>query len=152
MARKYFDRLFYRAAGTPAASLVYANDAISGWTKCVGSLAGVKAAGLDADGKDELGDGTELVTSEKVAPEITLKNFTAANAATIRSAFLNVLVDVVVLDSQQISPAYAAWATRLYPKNDIGNDAEPTIVLSGQRKAGAAITNTPFTYVTVTIT
>jgi hypothetical protein len=148
MARKYFNEVYYRAAATPVSTFAYSSG-ISGWTKLVGAVADKAKSGLEGI-KEKMGDGTEHVQSEKAAPEIIVKEFTAANYSTIRSAFLNTKVDILLIDTEQKSPAYVAWGIILYPKLDIAGGEEPQIVLSGEREAGAAITNLPFTLVTIT--
>lgn len=149
MASKFLDKIFYRTAGAALSALptiagTYPVMTISGWTEIVGASAEKAKLGIDADQKSGMGDGTEYVSSEKTAVEITVKNFTKANYDTLRTAFLNNKVDILMLDNEVRTVAYAAQNLRLYPKIDIAGGEEPAIVISGERKAGAGITNAPF--------
>ncbi|HNX38749.1 MAG TPA: hypothetical protein PL124_09670 [Candidatus Cloacimonadota bacterium] len=143
MAKKYFNLIFYRAAGAVISSATkggsYPNYTISGWTLVPGGIADKAKIGLADDGKDGMGDGTEYTSGEKEAVEIIVKNFTAANHASIRSAFLNVKVDVLMMDSEQPGTAYVAHGIVLYPKPDINGGEEPMITISGERKVGAGL-------------
>ena len=149
MASKYLDKVFYRAAGAALSALptiggTYPTMTISGWTEVVGAVAEKAKLGIDADAKSAMGDGTEMVSSEKAPVELTVKNFTKANYDALRSAFLNQKVDVIMLDNEVRTVAYAVQGVRLYPKIDVTGGEEPQIVISGERKAGAGITNAPF--------
>ena len=150
MAVKKFDKVYYRTAATPVSSVTYA-DPPSGWTAMpAGALLADKAKNnLDKDVTEPLGDGTIYVGSEKAAPEFALINFAAADFGTIRTALINNKVDILLIDSQQKSPAYATWGVRLYPKLDGEGGTEPKITLSGEVSRGIAATNPPFSLVTV---
>lgn len=148
MASKFLDKIFYRTAGAALSALptvagTYPVMTISGWTEIVGAAAEKAKLGIEPDGKSGMGDGTEYVNSEKAAVEFTIKNFTKANYDALRTAFLNNKVDVIMLDNEVRTVAYAAQNLRLYPKLDITGGEEPTVVVSGERKAGAGITNSP---------
>lgn len=150
MAVKKFDKVFYRTAATPVSSVAYA-DPPSGWTALpAGALLADKAKNnSDKDVVEPLGDGTDYVGSEKSAPEFALINFAAADFGTIRTALINNKVDILLIDSQQKSPAYATWGVRLYPKLEGNGGEEQKITCSGEVKRGITATNPPFTLVTV---
>jgi hypothetical protein len=154
MAKQYFNRVFYRTATTitdaATATGTYPDYLVTDWTLLVGGIADKAKLGLDADSKEVMGDGTELTSSEKVPIEITVMNFTAANYATIRAALLNTKLDWLFMDSDQHAVSYAAFGVRAYPKLEITGGEEPKIVIAGERKIGAGVTNTPFKMVTVT--
>jgi len=140
---KHFDRIFYRNAAALITAATkggtYPAYTISGWIPLVGSVAAGAKIGLDADAKDPMGDGTELTVGEKIPVEITVKDFTAANYATIRAAFLNKNVDVLFMDTNQPDVCYAAHGVKLYPKFDGTGGAEPMIVIAGERKCGSGL-------------
>jgi hypothetical protein len=153
MAKHYFNRIFYRAATTIATTATmtgtYPDYLVTGWTAVVGGIADKGKLGLDADAKEVMGDGTELTSSEKVPVEIIVKNFSAANYATLRTACLNNKLDFLFMDADQPGVCYAAFGVRAYPKIDITGGEEPTLTIAGERKIGAGVTNTPFQMVTV---
>lgn len=149
MASKYLDKVFYRAAGAALSALptiggTYPVMTISGWTEVVGAVAEKAKLGIDADAKSAMGDGTEMVSGEKAAVEFSVKNFTKANHDALRTAFINQKVDILMIDNEVRSVAYVAQGVRLYPKLDVVGGEEPVITVSGERKAGAGITNSPF--------
>jgi hypothetical protein len=151
---KYFSLVFYRTAAAVVTSLTkggtYPNFTFSGWTLIPGAIADKTKTGLDADVKETMGDGTEMVRSEQVPVEVIIKDFTGANFSAIRSALINQKLDFLLLDPDQPATAYAAFGVRAYPKLDIASNEEPSITVSGTRKIGAAATNTPFQHITVT--
>jgi hypothetical protein len=153
MAKHYFNRIFYRNATTIATTATmtgtYPDYLVTGWTAVVGGIADKGKLGLDADAKEVMGDGTELTSSEKIPVEIIVKNFTAANYATLRTACLNAKLDFLFMDADQPTLCYAAFGVRAYPKIDITGGEEPTLTIAGERKIGAGVTNTPFQMVTV---
>lgn len=154
MAKKYFYRVFYRSATTIITSATkggsYPDYTISGWTPIPGLAAEVAKMSPDIDGEEPLGDGTQLATGEKIPLEVKIVGFTSANYATIRGAFVNTKVDLLLMDPDQFSTSYAAFGVRLFPKLTVEGGAEPAIVLAGERKYGAGVSTLPFQMVTVT--
>ncbi len=153
MNRQYFKNVYYRAASTVVSTLTkggsYPDYTFSGWTALVGAVADKAKLGLEPDGKDPMGDGTERVSGEKVPVEIGIREFTGANYATIRAAFLNTKVDVLFYDPEQPTVAFAAFGVRAYPGINITGGEDPVITLQGERKTGAGITGTPFQIIAV---
>jgi hypothetical protein len=152
--KKNFDLVYYRAAGAPISTATkggtYPAYTFSGWTPVVGVVAKENTnIGIDKDGVTELGDGTEYVGGEAAPVSVELVGFTGANYATLRGAMINTKLDFMLMDSEQPAVAYAAFGIRAYPKLDLASGEEPKIVVSGSRKAGAGVTNTPFAHVTV---
>lgn len=152
--KKFFSNIYYRAAGTIATTLTkggtYPAYTFANWTPLVGSQDGSKIS-LEDDGKTPAdGGATERVSGEKVPVEITVTDFTAVNFATIRAAFKNVKVDVLLVDSDQPDVGYAVFGTRLYPKLEIPSGEEAKIVISGDRKYGSGVTTEPFQMVAIT--
>jgi hypothetical protein len=153
MGKKFFNRIYYRAAGTIVTTLTkggtYPAYTFSGWTLLVGEMEGAKMS-IEDDGKAKVdGGATEYVPGEKIPIEIMVTNFTAANLATIRSAFKNVKLDVLLVDSDQPDVAYAAFGVRLYPKVDFPSGEDEKIILSGERKFGSGVSTAPFQTITV---
>jgi len=145
----FLDRIFYRTAGAPLTALpsitgTYPTATVNGWTEIVGAVAEKPKMSLEPDVKSARGDGTERTDSEKAVVEITVKDFSVANYAALRSAFLNTKVDILAFDNEQRTIAYAAQGIVLSIKLDANSGEAPMIVLSGEKKAGAAATNTPF--------
>lgn len=140
---RHFDRIFYRNAAalitTATKGGIYPAYTISGWTPLVGEVAAGAKIGLDADVKDPMGDGTERTSGEKIPVEITVKNFSAADYATIRTAFLNKNVDVLFMDTNQPDVCYVAHGVKLYPKLDATSGAEEMIQIAGERKCGSGL-------------
>lgn len=153
MNRQYFKLVFYRAAAAVVSTLTkggsYPNYTFSGWTLLPGAVADKAKLGLEADGKDPMGDGTERVSGEKLPLEIPIREFSGANYSTIRSAFLNQKVDVLFVDPEQPEVAFGAFGVRAYPAINITGGEDPVITLQGERKTGAAISGTPFQIITV---
>jgi|GEM_PF-893814 len=156
MAVRNFDSIFYRVAATPVSSVTKtgagATLAITNWTKLVGlpTKDGVKI-GIEADGQTELGGGQTYTGSEKGMAEIHAIGFSAANFATLRSALLNVKVDLLFIDSEQDSVGLAVWNTIVYPAADFQSGEQPTLKIGGECKRGTGAANTPFTHVTVSV-
>lgn len=153
MAKKYFNQIFYRAAATPITTAkkggTYPAHTFSGWTEVVGAVADKSKLGIEPDGDEPLGDGTNYTSGEKVPIEIIVKNFSAANYATLRAAMLNVKLDFMFFDADQPSVAYGAFGVRAYPKLDLVSGEEPTLTITGERKVGAGVTTAPFQTITV---
>lgn len=151
MAKQFFDRIFYRAAGTPITTATkggtFPEYTIAGWTPLVGAVAEKAKIGISDDGKEVLGNGTEYVGGEKSSVDINVKNFTAANYATLRSAFLNTKVDVLFMDTEQPGTCWAAHGVILYPKIELAGGEEPVINIAGERKVSVGLAQ--FTPVTV---
>ena len=151
--KKFFNKVYYRAAAaiitTATKGGTYPDYTFSGWTLLVGGMAELKT-GIEPDGDEPIDGGSSTYTSGEKSPvEITVNNFTAANFATIRSAFLNVKVDVLLVDSDQPDVGYAVFGVRLHPGLDTTSAAEPKIMLKGERKYGAGVTTLPFQMVAI---
>lgn len=151
--KRFFNKIYYRAAGTIASTLTkggtYPDYTFSGWTALVGGMAEAKI-GVESDG-DEPQDGgaTTYVSGQKTPVEITINNFSAANYGTIRTAFMNVKVDVLLVDADQPETGYAVFGTRLAPSLDLTGSAEPKLVLKGERKYGSEVSTLPFQLITI---
>lgn len=154
MAKHYFNRVFYRnaAAITDIALKTgnYPDYEVTGWTAIPGGIASQGKVGLEDEGKDEMGDGTELTSGEQVNVEIVVKEFTAQIYASLRSALINQKKDFLFMDADQPSLCYACFGVRAYPKIEITGGETPTITISGLRKVGAGAVNTPFRPINVT--
>jgi hypothetical protein len=152
--KKFYDLIYYRTAAsifsTIAKGGTYPNYTVSGFTLLPGGKAEVKS-GVEPDG-DALADGgsTTATTGEKAPLEIMVNDFSAANFATIRSAFKNQKVDILLMDSDQPALAVAVFGTRLYPQPDFSSGKEATITLKGDRKYGSGVSNEPFQLVAIT--
>lgn len=147
---KKFDKVFYRNAGTPITTIAFSGATPSGWTALpANALVETSKVEMDKDVSTELADGTTYVGSDKGDAEIGLVNYAAGDYATIRTAFLNKAVDLLLIDSDDKAPGYCLWGARLYPKLTAG-DGEPKIVLSGDKKRGAGAATTPLTIIAVT--
>lgn len=138
-----FNKVFYRAAATPITSATkggtYPDWTFSGWTLLVGAVAEGAMVGIEQGDKGALGDGSELTEGEKLKLSVVVKNFTAANLATIRAALLNVKCDFMVIDSEQPNVAYVVHGIRAYPAPDFTSGKEPTITITGERKVGSGL-------------
>lgn len=154
MAKHYFNRIFYRTAAaitnTATKTGSYPDYNVTGWTAIPGGIAGQGKVGLEDEGKDEMGDGTELTSGEQANVEIVVKEFTSANYSALRTALINKKLDFLFMDADQPSLCYACFGVRAYPKIDITGGETPTITISGLRKVGAGVVNTPFRPITVT--
>jgi hypothetical protein len=151
--KKYFNRIFYRAATTitDAATKTgtYPDYLITSWTIIPGGIADKGKLGIDADGTEPMGDGTDYTSGEKIPIEIIIKDFTGANYDSIRSAMLNTQLDFLFMDADQPDEAYAAFGVRAYPKLELAGGEEPVITITGEKRVGAGVQNTPFEFVTV---
>lgn len=149
MAVKKFDKIFYRTATAPITTIAFSGSTPAGWTALPASaLVSDSKADMDKAVTTPVQDGTEYVGSDKASTEISLINFAAADLGTLRTAFLNNLVDILMIDSDNKAPAYCIWAARLYPKIDASE--EPKIILSGSKERSSAATTAPLTLINVT--
>lgn len=151
--KRYFNKVFYRASAAIITSATkggtYPDFTFSGWTLLPGGMAELKT-GLDKDGEEPIDGGqATYISGEKSPVEIKINNFSAANYATIRSAFLNTKMDVMLVDSDQVDVAYGTFGVRLYPKPDFVSAAEPSITLAGERKFGSGVATLPFQLIAV---
>jgi hypothetical protein len=151
--KKYFNKVFYRTASSIITTLTkggsYPDWTFSGWTLLVGAQGSIKT-GIEADGEEGVdGGATTYISGQKNPLEIEVKNFSTADYNTIMAAFLNKKVDVLLVDSDQISFGYAVFGTRLHPKLEVVSGEEPKITLSGDRKYGSEITTKPFQIITI---
>jgi hypothetical protein len=149
MSVKNLDKVFYRAAGAaltslPSISGTYPTATVAGWIPVPGAIAEKAKFGMDKDVESPMGDGTTMISGEKGIVEVTIKDYSVTNYAAIRSAFLNEKVDIMAFDNEQRTVAYVVQGVILAPKIDTVSGEEPMIVLSGEKKAGAGITNSPF--------
>ncbi len=145
---KFFDKIYYRAAGTPFTTIAQSGLAGAGFILLVGAIADKTKNGMEPDAKSEMGDGSQYTESVKCSPEIVVKNFTAANYATILAAFVNTHVDVLFMDSAQPALCSVAWNTVLYPAIDVSGEAQ--IKLAGEKKTGVGATALPFGFTAIT--
>lgn len=152
--KRYFNKIYYRNANAVVTSLTkggtYPDYTFTGFTSLVGGQAGATVS-IEGDGEEPCEGGTTVYTSGEKAPlEITVNNFTAAEYATIRNAFLNVKVDIMLFDSDQPTVGYAVFGTRVHPSLKLVGGEEPKIVISGDRKFGSGLTTPPFQLVAIT--
>lgn len=145
---KFFDKVFYRAAAAPLTTLptiggTFPTATISGWTELVGGIAEKAKIGVEPDVQDAMGDGTTNTSGEKVPVTIMVKDFTVANYGTIRSAFLNQKVDVLMFDNNIRGVVYAAHGIKLHPKLTAEGGTTPVIEITGERKVSSGATS-PF--------
>lgn len=150
MAVKKFDKVFYRNATTPITTIAFAGSTPSGWTALpAGALVDMAKIDLDKDVTTELNDGSSFVGSDKGSLELSFIDFAHTDYSAIRSALLNKLVDVLLIDGENKAPGYCIWAVRLYPKLSSG-EGEPKITLSGEKKRSSSASNAPVTLIPVT--
>ncbi len=149
MAVKKFDKVFYRNATTPITTIAFSGTTPAGWTALPAStLVTDSKTDQDKDVTSNVQDGTEYVGSDKASLEIALINFAAADYATLRTALLNNLVDILMIDSDNKSPGYVIHSIRVYPK--LTSEDEPKIIISGPKTKSSAASTTPLTLINVT--
>jgi hypothetical protein len=152
MSRLYVKNVYYRAATTPITTIArggtYPNYTFSGFTQLVGAIDAGAKLGIDPENEDR-GDGTQATVGESIPVEIPIKDFTVANVTTIRSAFINTKLDIMVLDPDQPDVAYVAHGVVLYPKIEATGGEVPKLTLTGTRKSGVLATSL-FQPVTIT--
>lgn len=146
--KKYLDKVFYRAAGAaltalPTVTGTYPAITVAGWTEIAGGKIETSKLGLEPE-KSMMADGTEATEGEKGTVEISVKDFTPAQYATLRSALINTKVDVLAIDNDVRTVGYAVQGVILYPAVDITGAESPKLVISGERNAGTSASNTPF--------
>jgi len=113
---RFYDKVYVRAAGTVFTT--YSKSSLnSSWALLP---AGVKVTQeltlkTEADVTTAMGDGSDQIGSEAGSAELQLVNFTGANFSAIRSAFLNVAVDLVVYDSKADTAGYALFGGSIIP-------------------------------------
>lgn len=150
MALKKFDKVYYRNAAARITTVAFSGATPSGWTALPATAAvDMSKMNLDKDHTTELTDGTTYVGSDIGEMEFSFLNFAKGDYATIRTALLNKLVDILMIDSECKDPAYALWGTRAYPKLEAG-DGEARILCTGQKKASVCAAAPPVTLVSVT--
>jgi len=141
---RFFRNVYYRAAAAPIASATkagsYPDYTFSGFTRLVGEIGEGAKVGVDPE-TEARGDGSNAAVGEIIPVEIPIHGFTVANVATIRTAFINQKVDVMLYDPEQPEVAYIAHGIRLYPKQDYTSGATPKITLTGERKTGMLATS-----------
>ncbi len=149
MAVKKFDKVFYRTAATPITTIAYSGTTPSGWTALPGTaLVAESKADMDKGVSTPIQDGTEYIGSDKANVEITIVNFAVGDLATLRTAFLNNPVDILMIDSDNKAPAYCVWGVRAYPK--ISSEEEPKITISGSKEKSSGASAAPLTLIPVT--
>ncbi len=138
---RFYDKVYVRAAGTQLTTISKAALA-SGWTLLPAGVKVTQELSLktEADVTTAMGDGSDQVGSEAGSAELQLLNFTGANMSAIRSAFLNVAVDMVVYDSKADTAGYALFGAQLYPAPELASGKEQIIKLSGKKRYAADMT------------
>lgn len=138
---RFYDKIFVRAAGSILTTIAKATLA-SGWTLLPSGMKVTQDLSLktEADVTTALSDGTDQVGSEAGSAELQLVNFSPSQIATIRSAFLNTAVDIVLYDSKNDTAGYALWGVQLYPAPELGSGKESVIKLSGKKRYSADAT------------
>ncbi len=150
MALKKFDKVYYRNAAARITTIAFTGATPSGWTALpAGAAVDTSKMQLDKDSTTELTDGTTYVGSDQGDVDFSFINFAKGDYATIRTALLNKVVDILLIDSECKDPAYALWGTRVYPKLEAG-EGEARIVCDGQKKASVCAAAPPVTLVSVT--
>jgi len=135
---RFYDKVYVRAAGS-ILTTVAKSALAAGWALLPAGLKVTQELTLktEADVSTPMGDGSDQVGSEAATAELQIVNFTGANLTAIRSAFLNVAVDLVVYDSNASSAGYALWGAQLYPAPELVGGKEPVIKLSGKKRYAA---------------
>lgn len=135
---RFYDKVCVRAAGSPLTTIAKATLA-SAWTLLPSGLKVTQelAVKTEPDVTTALSDGTDQVGSEAGSAELQLVNFSPSQITTIRSAFLNNAVDIVIYDSKNDSAGYALWGAQLYPAPELGSGKENVIKLSGKKRYSA---------------
>lgn len=135
---KFYDKVYVRAAGAILTTVPKATLA-SAWALLPAGLKVTQELTLktEADVSTPMGDGSEQVGSEAASAELQLVNFSGAQLAQIRSAFLNVPVDMVVYDSKSDTTGYAIWGAQFYPAPELAGGKEQIIKLTGKKRYAA---------------
>lgn len=135
---RFYDKVYVRAAAGATGSIAKSSLA-SGWLLLPAGLKVTQEMTLktEADVSTAMGDGTDQVGSEAATAELQIVNFSGAQLTSIRSAFLNVAVDLVAYDSKADSAGYALWGAQLYPGVELGSGKEQIIKLSGKKRYAA---------------
>ena len=135
---RFYDKVYVRAASTAQASIAKSTLS-SSWTLLPAGLRVTQELSLktEADVTTAMGDGTDQIGSEAGTAELQIVNFSGAQLTTIRSAFLNVAVDMVVYDSKADTAGYALWGAQLYPSPELASGKEQIIKLSGKKRYAA---------------
>ncbi|GAB1366023.1 hypothetical protein MASR1M36_08940 [Candidatus Cloacimonadaceae bacterium] len=135
---RFYDKVYVRAASTAQASIAKSTLS-SSWNLLPAGLKVTQELSLktEADVTTAMGDGTDQIGSEAGTAELQIVNFTGAQLTTIRSAFLNVAVDMVVYDSKADTAGYALWGVQLYPSPELASGKEQIIKLSGKKRYAA---------------
>lgn len=135
---RFYDKVYVRAASTAQASIAKSTLS-SSWNLLPAGLKVTQELSLktEADVTTAMGDGTDQIGSEAGTAELQIVNFTGAQLTTIRSAFLNVAVDMVVYDSKADTAGYALWGAQLYPSPELASGKEQIIKLSGKKRYAA---------------
>lgn len=135
MAVRFYDKVFVRAAGAVFSTIGKATLA-GGWALLPASIRVTQELNLktEPDVTTAMGDGTDNVGSEAATVDMQLINFTGANLSSLRSAFINQQVDMVVYDSQASGSGWALFGVQLYPAPDVSGGKEQVIKLTGKRR------------------
>jgi hypothetical protein len=135
---RFYDKVYVRAASSILTTIAKATLA-AGWTLLPSGLKVTQELSLktEADVTTAMGDGSDQVGSEAGTAELQIVNFTGSQLSTIRSAFLNVAVDMVVYDSKADTAGYALWGAQLYPSPELASGKEQIIKLSGKKRYAA---------------
>jgi hypothetical protein len=138
---RFYDKIFVRAAGTIFTTIAKTALA-SDWTLLPSGLKVTQELSLktEADVTTALSDGTDQIGSEAGSAELQLVNFSPSQMSTIRTAFLNTAVDIVLYDSKNATAGYALWGAQLYPAPELGSGKESVIKLSGKKRYSADAT------------
>lgn len=135
MSVRFYDKVYVRNASTPFNTIAKATLAGSFSllpTACkVTQELNLKT---EPDVTTAMGDGTDNIGSEVASAELQLINFSGANLSSIRSAFVNNPVDLVVYDSRSDTVGWVLFGAQLYPTPDVSGGKEPIIKLSGKKR------------------
>jgi hypothetical protein len=135
---RFYDKVYVRAASTAQASIAKSTLS-SSWNLLPAGLKVTQELSLktEADVTTAMGDGTDQIGSEAATAELQIVNFSGAQLTSIRSAFLNVAVDIVAYDSKADTAGYALWGAQLYPSPELASGKEQIIKLSGKKRYAA---------------
>ena len=152
MNAKFFKNVYYRESGAIVSTLTkggtYPDYTFNGFTKLPGSVDAATMIPEPAVETPADGAATNRVDAEKVPVEITVSDLTSGEIATLRG-LINEKLDIVFIDPDQPSVAFAAFGVRVYVKPDISAGAAPKLVISGARSYGMGVATLPLQFITV---
>jgi len=154
MAGKFIDRVYYRNTSTYPTGTV---NVSSGWSKipaASNALSGViieekAGAGIETATTRKKGNGNQFVVSEKATFKVQLMKVAAADYAALRAAFVNIDVDIILVDSANPTVGYLTHNICVYPKGSLEGGNTYTVEISGECERGSDISSVPHAFLTV---